>query len=67
MTPETMPTDDLVASCAARLSTAAQLASTAARGPEPLCGAEYLLDTVRDLAPGLRELRARLRRRRPNR
>jgi hypothetical protein len=42
---------------------AAALAKSAALGPEPLDGAEYLLDTVRDLSDELRLLRSALRRR----
>ncbi len=47
-----------VAYCADRLEAAAQLALLASRGPDPICGAEFLLDTVEDLGPELSALRS---------
>jgi hypothetical protein len=51
-----------VAHCAERLEHAARLALLAARGHHPHYGAEYLLDTIDDLAPELRQLRSDRRR-----
>ena len=46
--------------CAERLRHAATLAVIAAGGTEPEHGAQYLLDTIDDLAAELRALRAAL-------
>lgn len=51
-----------VAYCADRLEASAQLALLAARGPDPIYGAEFLLDTIEDLAADLRVLRGAVRR-----
>lgn len=51
----------LVAYCADRLEASSQLALLASRGREPLCGAEFLLDTLEDLTPELHALRRALR------
>jgi hypothetical protein len=55
---------EYVTHCAERLAHAARLAASAARGAEPLHGAEYLVDTVDDVSADLRLLRALLRARR---
>ena len=52
-----------VARCAERLAHAARLAALEASGSAPLCGAEYLLDTIDDLDADLRFLRSALRHR----
>jgi hypothetical protein len=54
----------VVSRCADRLGLAASLALSAATGPEPWCGAEYLLDTLDDLRADLHRLRTELRSRR---
>ncbi|WP_242394830.1 hypothetical protein [Anaeromyxobacter oryzisoli] len=61
---QTMPKSAVaacVSRCADRFLHAAQLATMAAAGPEPVCGAEYLLDTLDDLSAELRFLRAVIR------
>jgi hypothetical protein len=49
-----------VRALAEHINHAAQLALIAADGPEPEHGAEYLLDTLRELAPRFVALRARV-------
>jgi hypothetical protein len=60
--PRLVALGDEVRDLAEHVQHAARLALLVSDGEEPEHGAEYLLDTLADLAPRLERLRARIRR-----